>query len=181
MTRTPSDYDSNDGWDPDAHIEQCPRFETAYSANGGYTGPVVGQDGRSTTGSMQPTRRTDRTFGPIAGIPSQHTNKQTTTAHSPNSPHNKNEKTPTRSQQQSAHHPRSYTPLSANPTRPTQPAPSTGSVPRTSRGCESGLARKPTRISTRMRTHLVRSSPRHTTRTRAKHNPTNIPFTQQCQ
>jgi hypothetical protein len=43
---TPQDYDSEDGWDDDHGIEQCPHCECIWSGNGGMLGPAFTQDGR---------------------------------------------------------------------------------------------------------------------------------------
>jgi hypothetical protein len=44
-SKTPSDFDSSDGWIEDRGIEKCADCGVYFSANGGYTGPVYDQDG----------------------------------------------------------------------------------------------------------------------------------------
>lgn len=42
----PGDYTSQDGWNEEQGVEQCPRCETKFTANGGHIGEVYDSSGR---------------------------------------------------------------------------------------------------------------------------------------
>jgi len=44
--KTPSDFESIDGWIEDSALEKCPVCERVYSGNGGYVETVYDQQGK---------------------------------------------------------------------------------------------------------------------------------------
>jgi len=45
-SKTPADYDREDGFNEQNGLEECPHCSKLYCGNGGYLGEVYGQDGQ---------------------------------------------------------------------------------------------------------------------------------------